>query len=1288
VVHLSDLHARSVDGPQAERARREAPLRCRVIGAEWDRNLAAIRDDGVPVDLIVFTGDLADWADATDYTAGVEFLERTRTALDVPRDRLFVVPGNHDIARRTEPAAWRAIRSGFGRAALAGSRWMAGGEAPGGFDDRWRDAIFERQAAFWKAMTVDLGRPELGPWLHPHGRLGYHIQVPLDGLDAPLWVIGLDTSWLAGDDADTGALRLTEHQVELLATDGRNSLPGFRLALMHHRFSDLADGERTRRLLANRVDLVLHGHQHEPAVEPWAGPDHDLLVLAAGCLYEGDDGHRYPNAFQVVDLALTRDGRPDRVAIRFRGWAERNGLFWGDDGLLYRSASAGRLTLRRHERAWVVEGREHHAPRWQPTAGQVFVGRDDELAAIERAISAAPDARVAVVAVQGMAGVGKSFLVEEFCARHAERFGALCRWVLDPRKLDSAEAGLLEIAQQAGLDRDRTPVDSVPSLLADRRALVHIDNVDSAEAAQVVVELLDRLAGLPAIVTGRYTALGATPAARWVRIELECLDHAPAIEVLRAELGDHAPGDADLRDLAAELGGLPLALHLAAGYLRSGFSAAGFLARLRATGLALAPVDRADPSWRARGHGIVSASFQISQELFLAEAAVRGEPWAAALSALGWSAPSGFGRDLGAAITGLGAASFEDFIHVATSLSLVRRVPRAVRPDGAWSVHTLLAELLRADAPRAEVDARVRDWVIAHGDDASDDAHAARWTALSRESAAVHAWLAQVEDAIVSQVVPRCWRYASSHGPVGPWLDAARRACHRQRAERAPLAWAWAQLAMRVGLHDEVVRAAVVLETDGDGARDVAQAAGLRAAVLQACGDLDEALRIRRVDQLPVYERLGDAREDAVTRGQIADILQARGDLDEALRIRRDHELPVYRRLGDARLTAVTLGKIADVLQARGELDEALRIRRVDQLPVYERFGDVRSRAVTLGKVADILYARGELDEALRIRRIEQLPVYERLGDVRSTAVTMGKIADILYARGDLDEALRIRRVDELPVYQRLGDVRSTAVTLGKVADILQARGELDEALRIRRVDQLPVFQRLGDVRATAVAMGKIADILQARGELDEALRIRRVDQLPVYDRLGDVRAKAVTLGKIADIFQARGELDEALEVRRAHELPVYRRLGDVRSEAVTKGKIADILQARGELDDALRIRRDHELPVYERLGDVRLTAVTMGQIADLLHARGDLDEALRIDREDVLPILERQGGRDLLVALVNLGIHLIRRGAGDDLAAARSPLARAAAMAREMHIPFPEPLAQWLASSAGRDPP
>ncbi|WP_413205737.1 CHAT domain-containing protein [Rhodospirillum sp. A1_3_36] len=322
-----------------------------------------------------------------------------------------------------------------------------------------------------------------------------------------------------------------------------------------------------------------------------------------------------------------------------------------------------------------------------------------------------------------------------------------------------------------------------------------------------------------------------------------------------------------------------------------------------------------------------------------------------------------------------------------------------------------------------------------------------------------------------------------------------------------------------------------------------------RASRLLQGGDPAAAEALLRA-ALERFDVLGDELSRAVTMGTIADILTRRGETEEALRLWRIEILPIFDRLGDLRSRAVTMGRIADILTRRGETEEALRIRREEELPVYERLGDLRERAVTMGKIADILTMRGETEEALRIRREEELPVYERLGDVRSRAVTMGDIADILTRRGETEEALRIRREEQLPVYERLGDLRSRAVTMGKIADILTTRGETEEALRIYREEQLPVYERLGEVRSRAVTMGYIADILTMRGETEEALRLWRTEILPVFDRLGDLRSRVATLGKIAEILTTRGETEEALRIHLEDRLPVAQHLNDADSLA------------------------------------------------------------------------------------------------------------------------------------------
>jgi hypothetical protein len=115
----------------------------------------------------------------------------------------------------------------------------------------------------------------------------------------------------------------------------------------------------------------------------------------------------------------------------------------------------------------------------------------------------------------------------------------------------------------------------------------------------------------------------------------------------------------------------------------------------------------------------------------------------------------------------------------------------------------------------------------------------------------------------------------------------------------------------------------------------------------------------------------GDVRSRAVTMGKIADILQARGELDQALKIHREEQLPVYERLGDVRERAVTLYKIAGVLLEgdgihRGRIQEIAdalgeSFRIVVDLGAPDGIGPVGAL------LAQVLAMGGLRDEALRV---------------------------------------------------------------------------------------------------------------------------------------------------------------------------------------------------------------------------------------------------------------------------------------------------------------------------------
>ena len=91
---------------------------------------------------------------------------------------------------------------------------------------------------------------------------------------------------------------------------------------------------------------------------------------------------------------------------------------------------------------------------------------------------------------------------------------------------------------------------------------------------------------------------------------------------------------------------------------------------------------------------------------------------------------------------------------------------------------------------------------------------------------------------------------------------------------------------------------------------------------LTARGELDVALELyRKAENL--LARPDFVRERAVTLGRIADILYQRGELDEALRIRQEEELPVYDKLRDAQAALVCKAEIAINLLGRNRQGDA-----------------------------------------------------------------------------------------------------------------------------------------------------------------------------------------------------------------------------------------------------------------------------------------------------------------------------------------------------------------------------
>src|SRR5438874_11492893 len=111
ILHISDLHIR---GDRET----DAAGRYRVLGPKWEENLKELLQRIGAIDIVCFTGDIADWGREQEYTNdsyrdATKFVNSLMGILKLPMERIFIVPGNHDIQRTVASEEWTFLRNNF-----------------------------------------------------------------------------------------------------------------------------------------------------------------------------------------------------------------------------------------------------------------------------------------------------------------------------------------------------------------------------------------------------------------------------------------------------------------------------------------------------------------------------------------------------------------------------------------------------------------------------------------------------------------------------------------------------------------------------------------------------------------------------------------------------------------------------------------------------------------------------------------------------------------------------------------------------------------------------------------------------------------------------------------------------------------------------------------------------------------------------------------------------------------------------------------------------------------------
>ncbi|HWB05569.1 MAG TPA: AAA family ATPase [Verrucomicrobiales bacterium] len=211
--------------------------------------------NGLRPDLIICTGDLAEWGMPREFADAFDFLGKLCLYCGVPRKRCIVIPGNHDINRSNCEAYFKECQGD--------------GEDP---KFPWFPKWKHFKSAFDKfyAGMPDIAFTESTPW-----------SLFVDG-DLEVVVAGLNSTMAEGHDEAVNAAEREDKGHHGLCTEpqlawfkerlSERRFEGWlRIGAVHHNVirgcrsdnENLRDAELIGSMLEDRLHLLLHGHTHE-----------------------------------------------------------------------------------------------------------------------------------------------------------------------------------------------------------------------------------------------------------------------------------------------------------------------------------------------------------------------------------------------------------------------------------------------------------------------------------------------------------------------------------------------------------------------------------------------------------------------------------------------------------------------------------------------------------------------------------------------------------------------------------------------------------------------------------------------------------------------------------------------------------------------------------------------------------------------------------------------------------------------------------------------------------------
>lgn len=714
---------------------------------------------------------------------------------------------------------------------------------------------------------------------------------------------------------------------------------------------------------------------------------------------------------------------------------------------------------------------------------------------------------VTVVAISGMAGVGKStFAVHAahlFADRYPDRLYLNLHAhhpVQEPVDPLSALGILLRTLGVAPRSVPATLEERAAlwrALLADRRALIVLDDADDSEQVR---SLLPGAAGCLVLITCRRQMMGL-PGVYWLSLDTMTVNEAVSLftQVVGTERADDT---AAITEVVRLCGYLPLAIQLQGSRFRqrAAWSIADLAAQLSRS--------HNQTSHIALDQREIAASLELSHRNLSREHQ--------RLFRLLSLHP---GADFSVYV----AAAIGDESLSATELALEELLDHHLlneRFTDRFTFHDLTrlyawhrAHLDERESDLRNTENRVLDYYLYmvaraaevvypfHHRMAVDPAHVpAAQPSLSTQPD-FRAWIESERTNIISII-----NYAAKKG----WPQHASLLTHLL----ARFLDTWGYWTDAVTLHRQAAKAWHELGNISGEARAIADLS----LSLGRTGRHTEALDCART-ALHTFRNHADRVGEATVLDIMGLIFWRSSRYQNALSC-HETALAIWQTMNDRHGQAVALEHSAFPLWHMSQYEEAMN-RLASALAIYEEVGDLQGAAKALNNIAVVQQHIGCYEEALDRYR-KALAISQSISDRQCESITLNNIGNIYRRTEHFEESLSYYR-RALRIYRDIGDRRCEADTLNNIGAVFLLTGHYSDAL-VNHQKALVLAHELAERYEETRSLCSIGDA-HLRSKIYAAAEEDYRAALELSDQIGDRYQKALAIEGIGNVmFQTKGD--------------------------------------------------------------------------------------------------------------------------------------------------------------------